>query len=216
MIILWSVVDLEIWKHVETIFIRMLVIPCLLRWLWMSISGLKQTNLVNWPMQKVQTVSRMCELFTTSLGNFSHKAVGALTWKANWRPDSSCAWTCESNNCFIITCYNCESLSWTHVTTHTIWSSLLSDDDDVLDEDELDDALPGFATFVDGGLSCRTLAEKRMVAIAMEPNQNLLLGVNVASKTFSCVRLTKLLKNHCMKPKKMAKMKPPPSSPWGH
>ena len=100
------------------------------------------------------------------------------------------------------------------MTIHTIWSSLLSDDDDVLDEDELDDALPGFATFVDGGLSCRTLAEKRMVAIAMEPNQNLLLGVNVASKTFSCVRLTKLLKNHCMKPKKMAKMKPPPSSPW--
>ena len=72
-------------------------------------------------------------------------------------------------------------------------SLLLSDDDDVLDEDELDDALPGFPLFGDGGLSCRTLAEKKLVANAMEPNQNLLLlGVDGASKAFSGSLLTNL------------------------
>ena len=66
-------------------------------------------------------------------------------------------------------------------------SLLLSDDDDVLDEDELDDALG------DGGLSCRTLAEKKLVANAMEPNQNLLLlGVDGASKAISGSLLTNL------------------------
>ena len=72
-------------------------------------------------------------------------------------------------------------------------SSLLLSDDDVLDEDELDDALPGFPFLGDGGLSCRTLAEKKLVANAMEPNQNLLLlGVDGASKAISGSLLTNL------------------------
>ena len=166
-------------------------------------------SLVCWALIKT-------ELFTKWLGNLRHKAVGALTCKACLLPDSSCAEIVHqivSKHVLVA-----ESLSWTHVTIHTIKGPLLlSDDDDVLDEDDELDALPGFplGAFGDGGLSCRT-AEKKLVALAMEPNQNLLLGVNIACKTFSWFLLTNLLQKQCMKSKKLAKMKPPPSSPWGH
>ena len=156
-----------------------LIIPCLLWWLWWNISGLKQTAKST---NKVSNLGIVHQIVS--------KAVEALTLEVTFSlPDSSCADIVTQIVLILVTARCCESLSWILIGPHCcqMMTSLRMN----LRPLPADEACPPAEHY-----------QKKLVATVMEPNHNLLLRTDSASNAVFRFCLTNLLKKECRTSKK--------------